>query len=87
MEAVRTIIIGETAAHWRPIFAKADCCVTIVSTLEEALADPHFTERGLFGRNVKLPDGNTFPAVPLPLAPQFRTGEKTQPFPALPKSR
>jgi crotonobetainyl-CoA:carnitine CoA-transferase CaiB-like acyl-CoA transferase len=87
MEAVRTIIIGETAAHWRPIFAKADCCVTIVATLEEALNDPHFTERGLFGRNVTLPDSKTFPAVPLPIAPQFRTKEKTQPFPALPKSR
>jgi crotonobetainyl-CoA:carnitine CoA-transferase CaiB-like acyl-CoA transferase len=87
MEAVRTIIIGETAAHWRPIFAKADCCVTIVATLEEALNDPHFTERGLFGRNVTLPDSKTFPAVPLPTAPQFRTDEKTLPFPALPKSR
>jgi crotonobetainyl-CoA:carnitine CoA-transferase CaiB-like acyl-CoA transferase len=73
MEAVRTIIIGETAAHWRPIFAKADCCVTIVSTLEEALNEPHFTERGLFVRYVTLPDGKAFAAVPLPLAPQFRT--------------
>lgn len=84
IEAVRTIIIGETASHWRPIFAKADCCVTIMSTIEEALADPHFSERGLFGRNVTLPDGTTIPAVPVPIAPQFRMEEKNRPFPALP---
>jgi crotonobetainyl-CoA:carnitine CoA-transferase CaiB-like acyl-CoA transferase len=85
IDAVRTIIIGETAEHWRPIFAKADCCVTIVSTIEEALNDPHFIERGLFGRNISMPDGSTFPAVPLPIAREFRTEEKSRPFPGLPE--
>jgi alpha-methylacyl-CoA racemase len=85
LEAVRAIIAGETAAHWRPIFAKADCCVTIVSSIEEALSDRHFIERGLFGRHIAMPDGSTLPAVPVPVAPQFRTEETTRTFPGLPE--
>ena len=38
--------------HWRPKFAAADCCVTIMASLEEALDDPHFVERGLFAHQV-----------------------------------
>jgi crotonobetainyl-CoA:carnitine CoA-transferase CaiB-like acyl-CoA transferase len=87
MDAVRTIIIGETAEHWRPIFAKADCCVTIVSTIEEALNDPHFIERGLFAHSIAMPDGSRFPAVPVPVVTQFRAGEKTRTFPLLPEKK
>ena len=82
-DAVRKIIVSKPAAHWKPIFVAADCCVTIVATLEEALADPHFVERGLFDREVSAPDGGTIPAVPLPIAPQFRVDEKVRPFPPL----
>jgi len=82
-EAVRKIIAGKPAAHWRPIFAAADCCVTIVASLEEALADPHFVERGLFKWQVAAPDGSVMPAVPVPISPQFRVDEKLRPFPPL----
>lgn len=34
-------------AHWETRFARADCCVSPVHTLEEALADPHFRARGM----------------------------------------
>jgi len=34
-------------AHWETRFARADCCVSPVQTLEEALADPHFRARGM----------------------------------------
>ena len=34
-------------AHWEARFARADCCVSPVHTLEEALADPHFRSRGM----------------------------------------
>jgi crotonobetainyl-CoA:carnitine CoA-transferase CaiB-like acyl-CoA transferase len=34
-------------AHWEARFARADCCVSPVHTLEEALADPHFRARGM----------------------------------------
>ena len=80
-EAARTIIAAKPAAQWRPVFAAADCCVTIVATLEEALADPHFIERGLFDHEVRSPDGSTMPALPLPIAPQFRGEEKIKDAP------
>jgi alpha-methylacyl-CoA racemase len=84
-EAVRKIVASKSAAHWQPLFAAADCCVTIVATLEEALADRHFVERGLFKWQVSAPDGHTMPAVPVPIAPQFRVDETVRPFPPLTK--
>jgi alpha-methylacyl-CoA racemase len=69
---VADIIRSRTAEEWRPIFAKADCCVTIVAPLEEAIRDPHFQQRGLFGHLLESRGGGTMPALPLPVAPQFR---------------
>jgi crotonobetainyl-CoA:carnitine CoA-transferase CaiB-like acyl-CoA transferase len=71
-EAVAAIIAGRTAEEWRPVFAEADCCVTIVASLEEALRDPHFVGRGLFANRVADATGATMPALPLPIAPIFR---------------
>jgi crotonobetainyl-CoA:carnitine CoA-transferase CaiB-like acyl-CoA transferase len=70
--AVAAIIAGRSADEWRPLFAAADCCVTIMATLEEALRDPHFVERGLFAHQVAGPTGATMPALPVPINPQFR---------------
>src|SRR5215831_9755540 len=70
--AVATIIAEKSAAHWRPLFAAADCCVTIVASLQEALADPHFVRRGLFSHSVTGETGRAMPALPLPVAPVFR---------------
>jgi len=70
--AIAEIIAGRTADEWRPLFTKADCCVTIVASLEEALRDPHFAARGLFAHRVAGTSGKTIPALPLPLAPAFR---------------
>jgi crotonobetainyl-CoA:carnitine CoA-transferase CaiB-like acyl-CoA transferase len=70
--AVAAIIAGETAEHWRPKFAAADCCATIVASLEEALRDPHFQERGLFAYTVVGASGATMTALPVPVVPQFR---------------
>jgi crotonobetainyl-CoA:carnitine CoA-transferase CaiB-like acyl-CoA transferase len=83
IDAVARIIVAQTAAHWQPIFAKADCCATVIVALEEAVADPHFIARGLFDRSVSAPDGSTIPALPVPIAPQFRAEEKVRPFPPL----
>jgi crotonobetainyl-CoA:carnitine CoA-transferase CaiB-like acyl-CoA transferase len=70
--AVAGIIVGRSAEEWRPVFAQADCCASIVVSLEEALRDPHFTGRGLFAHRVAGASGTTLPALPLPIAPQFR---------------
>lgn len=74
--AVAAIVAGRTADEWRPLLAAADCCVTIVATLEEALRDPHFTGRGLFAHAVAGPSGATMPALPVPIDPAFRGDPK-----------
>jgi crotonobetainyl-CoA:carnitine CoA-transferase CaiB-like acyl-CoA transferase len=70
--AVAAIIRRESAEHWRPKFAAADCCVTIMASLEEALHDPHFVERGLFAHRVAGASGKTMPALPVPIAATLR---------------
>src|SRR5712671_3328182 len=70
--AIAAIITRETAEHWRPKFAAADCCVTIMASLEEALHDPHFVERGLFAHQVAGASGATMPALPVPIASTLR---------------
>jgi len=70
--AVAAIVAGRNADEWRPLFLAADCCVTIMATLEEALRDPHFVARGLFAHQVMGPTGRTMPALPVPIDPQFR---------------
>jgi len=69
--AVAAIIATRTSEEWAPAFAKADCCVTIVAPLEEALRDRHFIERGLFAHRLTV-GGKDIMALPLPVDPQFR---------------
>jgi alpha-methylacyl-CoA racemase len=70
--AVAAVIKSRTAEEWRPILARADCCATVVASLEEAVADPHFVERKLFAEKLAV-GGKTVPALPLPIAPGFRS--------------
>jgi alpha-methylacyl-CoA racemase len=71
-EAVAKIIATRTSDEWAPVFAKADCCVTIVTPLEEALRDPHFAARGLFDHRLTLAGGKDIMALPVPIDPHFR---------------
>lgn len=71
VQAVAGILAGRPAADWAPILAAADCCCTVVATLEEALHDPHFRARGLFDTRLEH-SGGTDTALPLPLAQGFR---------------
>jgi crotonobetainyl-CoA:carnitine CoA-transferase CaiB-like acyl-CoA transferase len=71
-DAVAKLIASRTADEWRPILAAADCCATIVTPLEEAMRDPHFVERGLFAHQVASASGKVLPALPVPIAPEFR---------------
>lgn len=75
--AVSERIAARSAEEWKPIFAAADCCATIVATLEEALRDPHFIQRGLFAHKIANSSGATIPALPVPIAPQFRADAET----------
>ncbi|HEX3164439.1 MAG TPA: CoA transferase [Pseudolabrys sp.] len=71
-EAVAKLIAARTSDEWRPIFAAADCCTTIIVALEEAMRDPHFIKRGLFAHHVATESGQRFPALPLPISQEFR---------------
>ncbi len=81
--AVATRIAAKTADQWKPILAAADCCATIVTSLEEALRDRHFVERGLFAHQVATASGKSMPALPVPIVPQFREAPKAKPAPKL----
>ncbi len=84
MAAVARILGSRSANEWAPLLAKADCCVTIMRSLEDALADPHFIERGLFAHRVRGAQGATLIALPVPIDMQFREApgsEKASPPP------
>jgi len=70
--AVARLLAARSAAEWRPIFAQANCCVTIVEPLSEAVRDPHFVRRGLFAHRLVAQTGATMPALPVPIAAAFR---------------
>lgn len=71
---VAQIIAGKSADAWRQAFTGKDVCCSIVASLEEAVADPHFAVRGLFSRKVAV-EGGSLPALPVPLAPCFRSND------------
>lgn len=68
---VARLVAGKTAAEWTPVLQQADCCATVVATLDEALRDPHFVKRGLFRRKLSG-DSGPVSALPLPIAEVFR---------------
>jgi crotonobetainyl-CoA:carnitine CoA-transferase CaiB-like acyl-CoA transferase len=82
-DAVANLIAARTAEEWRPIFAAADCCTTLVVPLEQAMRDPHFVKRGLFAHQVESASGKTIPALPLPIAPEFRDEPRAKRAPKL----
>ena len=69
--ALSELIRSRPAEHWRRLLEPADCCCTVVATLEEAVRDEHFRARGLFRYTVEQ-GGQRMPMMPLPLAPGFR---------------
>jgi crotonobetainyl-CoA:carnitine CoA-transferase CaiB-like acyl-CoA transferase len=81
-QAVAERIRSASAGEWRARFAGQDVCCSIVATLEEAVENAHFRARGLFERTVTA-DGRRIPALPLPLAAEFRAPEPAATYPAL----
>jgi crotonobetainyl-CoA:carnitine CoA-transferase CaiB-like acyl-CoA transferase len=76
---VTGIIASRPAEAWRAIFEGHDVCCSVVASLQEAAADPHFAARGLFDRTIAA-GGRSVPALPVPIAGCFRTeGEKSAP--------
>lgn len=80
---VADIIRGQPAAYWRDCFAKADCCCSIVATVEEAIGDPHFNSRGLFARIVTDSAGRRMTALPVPIVDDLRDTAQARSAPDL----
>jgi alpha-methylacyl-CoA racemase len=70
--AVAGIIATRTADEWLQSFAGVDACVSVVKSLQEAVAAPQFRARGVFAASIRSDDGLEIPALPLPIAPLFR---------------
>jgi crotonobetainyl-CoA:carnitine CoA-transferase CaiB-like acyl-CoA transferase len=70
--AIAQIVAGRDGAAWRAILEPLDCCCTVVVSLEEAVNDPHFRERGLLAYRAQTSDGQGIPLTALPIAPAFR---------------
>jgi crotonobetainyl-CoA:carnitine CoA-transferase CaiB-like acyl-CoA transferase len=66
MTAVAAQIAAEPSAHWREIFERADCCVAVVTGLDEALADQQFAPLAKAG-STRLGD-RLIPALPMPFS-------------------
>lgn len=69
---IAEIIASKTADHWSTVFKAADCCCSIVRTVEEALSDPHFRARGVFDGVVVNETGAEIAALPVPIAADLR---------------
>jgi|TARA_R110002110_G_scaffold48955_40_gene145490 crotonobetainyl-CoA:carnitine CoA-transferase CaiB-like acyl-CoA transferase len=67
---------SQPSTYWEPLLVAADCCCSVVKTPAEASVDPHFAARGVFDRKLNI-SGKTVPALPLPIAPEFRNSEGT----------
>lgn len=83
LDAVAKRIAARTSAEWKQILVAADCCATIIVPLAEAMRDPHFVERGLFVHRLEGASGKTMPALPLPIAPEFREAPGAKKAPRL----
>jgi alpha-methylacyl-CoA racemase len=84
--AVAERLAAQPAEHWEALFDKADCCVNVVRTLEEAVRDLHFRARDAFRHKVSIP-GHVLPALPLPLAASLRHRDAIMAAPALRPAR
>jgi crotonobetainyl-CoA:carnitine CoA-transferase CaiB-like acyl-CoA transferase len=81
IRAVAARIREKTAEEWRAAFAGKDLCCNVVASIQDAFADPHFRGRGLFEGKLTA-GGKTTTALPVPIAPHFRSGGATG-YPAL----
>lgn len=85
--AVRERIGSRSAAQWNEAFAGKDVCCNLVKTLEEALQDPQFRARGVFGRSVLSEDGEVLPAINVPIADHLRDPRDDLTYPSLGEGR
>ena len=80
--AIQELIGRKTSQEWRSILAD-DCCCSVVATMDEALANPHFRAAGLFSGKAATPSGREITAVDVPLPACLRTADTRRKAPSI----
>jgi alpha-methylacyl-CoA racemase len=80
--AVAERVRARTGDELQALFAGKDVCCALVAGLEDALADPHFIARGVFGRELTA-NGKRIAALPVPVADAFRAPQRAAGYPDL----
>jgi len=80
---IKKIIGLQNKNHWVEVFNKADCCCSIVKSIEEAINDNHFKVRKIFENKIINNLGEEIPALPIPVDMQFRKVQKRASAPSL----
>jgi crotonobetainyl-CoA:carnitine CoA-transferase CaiB-like acyl-CoA transferase len=80
--AIAERVSASTAQELQTLFKGHDVCCAIIANVEDALQDPHVTERGLLSRELNAA-GKRIPALPVPVAEPFRSHDRAAGYPAL----
>ena len=83
IQEIRKIIGQKEKNYWLGVFNKADCCCSIVKSIEEAINDNHFKVRKIFENKIINNLGEEIPALPIPVDMQFRKDQKRASAPSL----
>ena len=83
IKEIRKIIGQKEKNYWLDVFNKADCCCSIVKSVEEAINDNHFKVRKIFENKIINNLGEEIPALPIPVDMQFRKDQKRASAPSL----
>ena len=83
IQEIRKIIGQKEKNYWLDVFKKADCCCSIVKSIEEAINDNHFKVRKIFENKIINNLGEEIPALPIPVDMQFRKDQKRVSAPSL----
>ena len=83
IQEIRKIIGQKEKNYWLDVFNKADCCCSIVKSIEEAINDNHFKVRKIFENKIVNNLGEEIPALPIPVDMQFRKVQKRASAPTL----
>ena len=83
IQEIRKIIGQKEKNYWLDVFNKADCCCSIVKSIEEAINDNHFKVRKIFENKIINNLGEEIPALPIPVDKQFRKDQKRASAPSL----
>ena len=83
IQEIKKIIGQKEKNYWVDAFNKADCCCSIVKSIEEAINDNHFKVRKIFENKIINNLGEEIPALPIPVDMQFRKDQKRASAPSL----